>query len=1225
MNVNHLSQSVVCSTNRIPRWSRRSMIVWLYAVLALVHVGFGITGVCVLRADEARRANEEVARSWQIPGVHPIGHEVEESSSTEIWLQAYVRVPDAWARADGLLADSVTLVLESVVDGCEVLVNGKVIGRCGQVTSDLPSAREEVHRLKVPPGALQSGAYNTLTLRLIGGEGRAGFLARAPVLAGYHEEILLAGAWKRWDAAPLAESLVAHTVRPATAVFEQVTPATSVLRRPVHLNPGRHLRPNDSRASLEVTPDLVGELLLAEPQIAQPLTLDFDADGRLWVVEYRQYPYPAGINMISRDKFYRAAYDRMPAPPPNHAPGRDRISIHSDTNGDGQFDSHEIFLDGLNIVSSIEIMPEGVWVLNPPYLLFYPDHDQDRRPDGDPEVHLQGFGLEDTHSVANSLTWGPDGWLYGAQGSTTSSRVTVRGSDQPEVYRDGAMIWRYHPEQRRYEVFAEGGGNAFGIEIDAKGRLFSGHNGGNTRGFHYVQGGYCQKGTGGKYGPLSNPHAYGTIGPMPHADSPRFSHDFVIYDADQLPEHYHGHLLAIDPLQQQVIWATRDSLGSSFQTTDQLPVLKTSDFAFRPVDITLGPDGAIYVADFCEEYIAHGQNYQGQIDPETGRVYRLRAKNPASVMPTEHLATARAMSTEQLIERLSHANRWQRRSALRWLSHRAKMLSQSERRDLVEQLADCVRGDSGQLALEAFWAIGLIHAVANAGSDPAAAVVSSTTPATMGLHHVNPAVRAWAVRLLGDPATTLDPGLATLLVDLAAGEPNAEVRAQLAASCQRLPVHQALPILAALTRHEHDCSDPAIPLLLWWALEKHADHQVAVLELFRDPAVWQRPLAQQAWLSRLMRRYGSGKRAELERCGELLELAPNDATRRMLLEGFEAAFAGRSVSDLPPRLITALERAGGGSRDLRIRRKDAEAINEALEVLSNASVDDHERATMARLLGEIRQPEALPLLLKLAIDSETRETLAQSCLAALQGFDDPQIAPSVLQVRARWTPERQREADRLLASRANGARALLDAIRRGDVPADSLDDDTVRRLAAHRDPSIQDAIRSLWGDDRVTRQTRVAAEMTRVTAALRDGDADPYRGKPLFETHCAKCHQLFRDGGQIGPNLTSYRRDDAANMVLQIVNPSLEIREGFETWTIWTDDGRVVTGFLTDQDAQATTIRGVDGQNVTLARAEIEQLERSPQSLMPEGILAALTEQQLRDLFAYLRISQPLD
>ncbi|MEX2560027.1 MAG: PVC-type heme-binding CxxCH protein, partial [Pirellulales bacterium] len=253
------------------------------------------------------------------------------------------------------------------------------------------------------------------------------------------------------------------------------------------------LPPAEALAELTAPDDLEIELVLADPVISQPVSFNFDERGRMWVVEYLQYPLPAGLKILSQDKFLRSTYDKVPPPPPNHFRGLDKITIHEDTDGDGTFDAHKTFLEGLNIVTSVARGRGGVWVLNPPYLLFYPDRNGDDVPDGDPEVHLSGFGLEDTHSVVNSLQWGPDGWLYAAQGSTVSGDVVRPGLDNKPVHSLGQLIWRYHPEDRRYEIFAEGGGNAFGIEIDSLGRVYSGHNGGDTRGFHYVQGGYFQK------------------------------------------------------------------------------------------------------------------------------------------------------------------------------------------------------------------------------------------------------------------------------------------------------------------------------------------------------------------------------------------------------------------------------------------------------------------------------------------------------------------------------------------------------------------------------------------------------------------------------------------------------------------------------------------------------------------------------------------------------------
>ncbi|MEZ6126984.1 MAG: hypothetical protein R3C49_28030 [Planctomycetaceae bacterium] len=138
--------------------------------------------------------------------------------------------------------------------------------------------------------------------------------------------------------------------------------------------------------------------------------MTWDSRERLWVVgRYRQYPEVAGVNMVSRDVFLRSVYDKVPEPPPHGAKGRDRISVHEDTDGDGIYDHHKTFVDGLNIATSVALGHGGAFVTNPPYLLFYPDRNGDDIPDGDPEVLLEGFGLEDSHSVINSLTFGPDG------------------------------------------------------------------------------------------------------------------------------------------------------------------------------------------------------------------------------------------------------------------------------------------------------------------------------------------------------------------------------------------------------------------------------------------------------------------------------------------------------------------------------------------------------------------------------------------------------------------------------------------------------------------------------------------------------------------------------------------------------------------------------------------------------------------------------------------------
>ncbi len=168
------------------------------------------------------------------------------------------------------------------------------------------------------------------------------------------------------------------------------------------------------------------EVVASEPMIRQPVTASFDERGRLWVIEYLQYPNPAGLKPVTVDQFLRTEYDRVPDPPPKGPRGADRIKILEDTDGDGRMDKATVFVEGLNLASGLAVGHGGVFVGQAPYLLFYPDKNKDDRPDGDPEILLSGFGLQDAHATVNSMAFGPDGWLYGAQGSTVTARIRGR-------------------------------------------------------------------------------------------------------------------------------------------------------------------------------------------------------------------------------------------------------------------------------------------------------------------------------------------------------------------------------------------------------------------------------------------------------------------------------------------------------------------------------------------------------------------------------------------------------------------------------------------------------------------------------------------------------------------------------------------------------------------------------------------------------------------------------
>ena len=299
----------------------------------------------------------------------------------------------------------------------------------------------------------------------------------------------------------------------------------------------------------------------------------------------------------------------------------DKITVHEDRDGDGTLETEATFVDGLNIATSVVPTGDGAWVLNPPYLLYYADRNRDLKADGSPEVHLEGFGLEDTHSVVNSLCMGPDGWLYAAQGSTVSGNIRRYGSKETPKRSMGQAIWRYHPITHQYEIFAEGGGNAFGVAFDDEGEIFSGHNGGDTRGFHYLQDAYYRKGFN-KHGGLSNPNSFGYLDPMRHAPIQRFTHTMLLTEGTAFGTLMPRSMLAVDPLHGKLIQTQLLPVGSTFETKDMDDIVASDDKWFRPVAIQDGPDGAATICDWNDFQVALLYAHVGKMDRDHGRVYR---------------------------------------------------------------------------------------------------------------------------------------------------------------------------------------------------------------------------------------------------------------------------------------------------------------------------------------------------------------------------------------------------------------------------------------------------------------------------------------------------------------------------------------------------------------------------------------------------------------------------
>ncbi|MDQ3622470.1 MAG: c-type cytochrome [Verrucomicrobiota bacterium] len=940
------------------------------------------------------------------------------------------------------------------------------------------------------------------------------------------------------------------------------------------------------------------DLMAAEPDVEQPLYMSWDSRGRLWVTLYRQYQFPAGLKVVSYDQHLRAVFDKVPEPPPRGPKGADKIVVFEDSDGDGFFDRHRTVLEGLNIASSAIKGAGGIWVMNPPYLLFYPDANDDDVPDGDPEVCLSGFGLQDTHSIANSIRFGPDGWLYGANGSTTIG--TVSSKVTKNVHFEGQHIWRYHPKTRVFEIYAEGGGNTFSTEIDAQGRVFSGTNGAQ-RGMHYEQGQSGVKNFG-KHGPPMNPFAFGFFEHMEtKSDGKRFNQAFCIYDGGFMDAALGGRFVAANSLQNMVYVSRRIPVTSTFRAEDEEPLLRSSDRWFRPVDIKVGPDGAIYLADWYDTRLSHVRPIDDW-SKKDGRIYRVR---PAGAAPGLKPFDLHKAAVPELLGYLDHPNKWFRRQAALELAWREEKSALPE----LEKRACDGKNPHAFDALTALHMLGGLH-------DSLAADF---------LEHPDPYVRRWTVRCIGDRAecSTL---VASALRDLAVREPHPEVRTQLLASARRLPASSALPIVAAMMEREADAQDQRIPLMLWWTIESKAESdRDALLALFTEKGAWDFKLARDFGIRHLARRWAMAGGAEnYAACAKLLALAPRAADRSLVVDGIAAAFEGAKLPVLPPALSEPLraflENRLETDLALAVKTGHADAVKKALAIARDKAAPTDKRVSLLQALADAGNKDVVPTLI--AALGESNIAFKKAVLPIAARFDDAKLAQTVLNgYESRFSGEKglQDAANRMLASRKEWARLFLDAVDKWHIKAADVAPDIVRQLGAFGDAEIDARAHKHWKPaSAALTDAQKQQEIERIKTVLRGGRGDAEKGRALYTQRCAVCHALFGEGGQVGPDLTGYERTNIDFWLPATVAPSLEIREGFGAYLARLKSGQMLTGILEKQDAGGIVLKDLAGQRQTARLEDLESLEAAPVSLMPEGLLLGLSDADLRDLFAWL-------
>ncbi len=980
---------------------------------------------------------------------------------------------------------------------------------------------------------------------------------------------------------------------------------------------GQELSPDEAVKRMKVADGFEVSVVASEPLVRQPVAIEFDDRGRLWVIQYLQYPNPAGLKRVQVDRFSRTKYDRVPEPPPKGPRGADRITILEDIDGDGRMDRGRDFIDGLNLTTGIAFGHGGVFVLNVPYLLFYPDKNRDDVPDAEPEVLLSGFGMEDAHSVANSLTFGPDGWLYGCQGSTVTANV--RGIE----FQQG--VWRYHPLTRAFELFCEGGGNSWGLDFDRSGQLLYSTNWGGHVLLHGVQGAYLVKAFA-KHGALHNPHAYGFFDHVPHKNF-RGGHVTVggiVYQGDSFPESFRGKYIAGDLLGHGVYWHDIEPRGSTFQTAHGGELLIANDTWFAPTDVTMGPDSAIYVSDWHDSRMAH-PDPDAEWDRSNGRIYRIAPKGTKPAAPIDFAK----LSNDELLKLHSHRSQWYVRHARQELArrsppqHDARASGQPAkdhslaRRANVEKLQQAALTNTDETAaLEALWTLHVCG-----GFNEALAFKLLDSPYA--------AVRIWTVRLLGDPKQAVSTEMAHHLDDFAETDPSVHVRQQLACTAARLPANQAMPIINANINRDIDNADPYLPLLWWWAVERHSvSGRDEVMKRFVRPSLWKSKLGRETLLPRLVRRYtAEGTAADHASCLQLLRAAPNDDERDRLLVPLLAGWrdaprgmpATKSV-DLEEFVVSRWRAKPEDSTLLSFALvlKHRPAYDRTLKECLNSQADTNRRVALLTLLSDVVEPESAESLLLLALSPTEPEAVREVALVAVSRIGDESVTSRILAELPKFSAKLNARAIDLLLGRKPSAAALLKSVDRGLLKASNIPVDQVRRVALFEDRDLDALVTKHWGKLGAATREEKLAEVRRLNNDLHAAGGNTVAGQAAFKKLCATCHQFRGEGTKLGPNLTTANRKDRDYLLISLIDPSVVIRKEFLSHIVQMRDGRVLNGLIVERSDAGLTLANAKNERVTLAVADIEELRESPVSLMPDDQYKQLKPQELRDLFAYL-------
>lgn len=975
--------------------------------------------------------------------------------------------------------------------------------------------------------------------------------------------------------------------------------------------PGPALSPEEAVKKMTVPAGFSVEIVAAEPQIVNPVAMTFDERGRIWLTESLEYP-------------------RSEA-----GPGKDRVKILEDEDGDGRVDKVTVFAEGLNIPSGIAVGHGGVWVANSPDILFMQDTNGDGKADKQ-EVVVTGFGRTDTHELPNSLTWGPDGWLYGLNGVFNFSHVKYPKSnpnykeDHPG-WKTTCTMFRIHPRTREFELFAEGTSNPWGIAFDTEGSAFVSacvidHL------WHIVESGYYHR-QGGPYPPFT----WKIESIVKHKHQKAAYCGLHYFDSDAYPEKYreklymgniHGNCINSDKLQRD---------GSTYFATGEPDFLSANDAWFMPVVQKTGPDGCLYVLDWYDQYHCYqdARRDPAGIERLKGRLYRVRYKNSPRA-PKFDLAKE---TDGQLVERLKSPNVFFRDIAQRILAERNTL-------PIIERLLKVVLDKTAPMKQRR-------HAMfAMTGCDLHQHKQEWDMPRKL-FRSDEAWVLAWAVRGAGIHAfrSVLAPKGSELeemaiaefiLPGLEDDSPDVRLQAMILvgelARANRTYVAYDEPIAAALLKSEND---PLMMRIAWQSLRPYQErHPTGILTFLKHAGIL-KSNAGKALAPRMVEFALTNPRVKADLLREILDtalLSPDSSAvagsvlRTIATKLQSGEFNPERTGILRTALLPTLERivksdpAATENLDavlLAATLKIPEGFAAAQNLLKSAKTPNDQRLAALNALisaGDSSVLEAAGTILK---DAKAGSAdFRGQFLASLGKLDDPRVAEVVLAAFKQLEPDIQPKAVELLTQRATWAKALLAAIGKKDISAEALNLNQVRKLLATKDAELIKAVSAQWGTIREGRSPQRDAVIAEMRQMIRRTPGDPHRGQEVFKKVCGQCHKIYGEGQEVGPDVTLNGRNSYDQLLSNVFDPSLVIGASYQARTIVTTKGRVVSGLIAEESDQRVVLKVQGGKQEVIPRAEIDEFKVSEVSLMPEDVEKTLKPQEIADLFAFITLDK---